>query len=154
MTPAELERYLHEHIPLSQAMQVRVIEIGAGTAVLAAPLAPNINHRETVFGGSAAALATLAGWSLLHARLRAEGVACRLVVTRTTVDYRAPLAGDFTARAELGEAADWGRFVRLLRRRGKARIAVAAVLAHGGQAAAWFEGEFAALADPDGSTGM
>jgi thioesterase domain-containing protein len=153
MTPAEVERYLHEQIPLSRAMQVSVVEIGPDAALLAAPLAPNINHRDTVFGGSAAALATLAAWSLLHARVVDAGIACRLVVTRSTVDYRLPLAGDFTARAELADEAGWERFVRLLERRGKARIGVRAVLSEGPQAAAYFEGEFAALAAEAPSAG-
>ena len=50
-SPAALESYLHEHIPITRAMQVRVVEIGPEHARLTAPLAPNINHRETVFGG-------------------------------------------------------------------------------------------------------
>jgi thioesterase domain-containing protein len=60
MELAELERYLHQHIPLSEAMQVSVVEVHPEHVVLSAPLAPNINHRETVFGGSASAVAILA----------------------------------------------------------------------------------------------
>lgn len=143
--PRELERYLHEHIPLSKAMQVSVVEIGNDAAVLAAPLAPNINHRETVFGGSASALAVLAAWALLHVRLVEAGIVCRLVIQRSTIDYRLPIAGDFTARAFLSDAGDWDRFRRLLERRGRGRIAVAAVVEHDGDAAARFTGEFVAL---------
>ncbi|HZD52623.1 MAG TPA: YiiD C-terminal domain-containing protein [Woeseiaceae bacterium] len=144
MSPAELERYLHDHIPLSKAMQVSVREIGSEAAVLAAPLAPNINHRETVFGGSASALAILACWALLHVRLLEAGLSCRLVIQRSTMNYRRSIAGDFTARAVLAEGADWGRFRRLLERRGRARIAATAVVS-GEDAAAYFEGEFVAL---------
>jgi thioesterase domain-containing protein len=151
MNAAELERYLHANIPLSRAMQVAVLDIGPEAAVLAAPLAPNINHRETVFGGSAAALATLAAWALLHVRLHAAGAACRIVIARSAMDYRAPLEGDFTARSVLRDPEQWERSLKLLQRRGRARIAVDAVVAHAGDPAAWFEGEFAALAMP--STG-
>jgi thioesterase domain-containing protein len=101
MLAVELEQYLHEHIPLSRAMAVGVASIDEGTVILRAPLAPNINHQESVFGGSASALAILAGWSLLHVRLRAAGVASRLVIQRNTVDYEQPLTGAFTARAWL-----------------------------------------------------
>jgi thioesterase domain-containing protein len=62
-----LEEYLHGHIPLSRAMQVSVRELTDELVVLGAPLAPNMNHRSTVFGGSASALAILAAWSLLYA---------------------------------------------------------------------------------------
>lgn len=69
----ELQQYLHEHIPLSRAMQVSVVRAAQEGVVLSAPLAPNINHQETVFGGSASALAILAAWSLVHVRLQASG---------------------------------------------------------------------------------
>lgn len=69
MSPGELQTYLHAHIPLSGAMQVSVVQAALEGVVLSAPLAPNINHRDTVFGGSASAVASLAAWSLLHTRL-------------------------------------------------------------------------------------
>ena len=76
-TLQDLEHYLHEHIPLSRAMQAQVLAASTEGITLGAPLAPNINHRETVFGGSASALAILAAWALVHTRLRAEGIAGR-----------------------------------------------------------------------------
>ena len=96
-------------------------------------------------GGSVAALAILAAWSLLHLRLRAAGIANRLVIQRSTVDYELPIAGAFTARAALAEPARWEPFVKLLQRRGKARIAVLAALEYEGRIAARFSGEFVAL---------
>ena len=84
MLPVELEQYMHKHIPLSKAMAVSVVSVTDSAVTLQAPLEPNINHRETVFGGSASALAILAGWSLLHVRLRAAGIANRLVIQRNT----------------------------------------------------------------------
>jgi thioesterase domain-containing protein len=82
----ELETYLHEHIPLSKAMQVSVIEADPGFVKLAAPLAPNINHRETVFGGSASAVAILAAWTILFIRLQNEGLYSRVVIQRNQVN--------------------------------------------------------------------
>jgi thioesterase domain-containing protein len=81
---------------------------------------------------------------LLHVRLLEAGLSCRLVIQRSTMNYRRSIAGDFTARAVLAEGADWGRFRRLLERRGRARIAATAVVS-GEDAAAYFEGEFVAL---------
>jgi thioesterase domain-containing protein len=143
--PAELERYLHDHIPLSRAMAVGVVSVAAEAVVLAAPLAPNINHRDTVFGGSASALAILAAWSLLHTRLRAEGIGTRLVIQRNTMDYDQPILADFTARAQLQRPDDWHAFTRMLARKGKARIAVDSVLVQGGHAVGRLTGEFVAL---------
>lgn len=145
MQPDELERYLHQRIPLSEAMGVRVAEADGHSVTLRAPLVPNINHSQTVFGGSASAVAMLAAWSLLHTRLTAAGIGARVVIRRNTMEYDAPIAGDFEARASIGEAGDWETFVTTLRRRGKARLQACAVLRQDGRAVAKFSGEFVAL---------
>lgn len=74
MLPAELEADLHGNIPLTQAMQVRVLEIGPDSVRLGAPLSANINHHRTAFGGSLATLATLAAWSLPFSSSRPQGL--------------------------------------------------------------------------------
>ena len=145
MQPVELERYLHQHIPLSKAMAVGVMSIEEGAVVLRAPLAPNINHRETVFGGSACALAILAGWALLHVRLRTAGIASRLVIQRNAMEYQRPILGEFTARASLERPEQWGPFTDMLLRKRKARISVLSVLEQAGQVVATFTGVFVAL---------
>ncbi len=145
VSPAELELYLHEHIPLSKAVEVSVVAISDDAVTLRAPLAPNINHRETMFGGSASAVAILAAWSLLHTRLRRDGIANRLVIQRSTMEFEQPIWGDFTARSSLEQPVEWQRFTLLLARKGKARMAVTAILEHAGQVVGRFRGEFVAL---------
>ena len=145
MTPAELQAYLHAHIPLSAAMQVAVDVATPEQVVLGAPLAPNINHRDTVFGGSASALSILAAWSLVHLRLAETRLRYRLVIQRNTMSYDAPIAGDFTATGRLADGADWERMVETLERRGKARIRAIAELGYGGAVAGRLEAEFVAL---------
>jgi thioesterase domain-containing protein len=130
-------------------MQVSVLALAADGVVLGAPLAPNINHRDTVFGGSASALAILAAWSLLHARLSGQGLGHRLVIQRNTMQYELPIAGEFTARSFIPVADAWDGFMRSLRRKGRARVTVAATLEYGGQTVGRFEGEFVALAVDD-----
>ncbi|OQX18599.1 MAG: thioesterase [Desulfobulbaceae bacterium A2] len=146
MTARELEKYLHEHIPLSSAMQVSVVEAVPERVVLGAPLAPNINHRETVFGGSSSALAILAAWSLLHTKLTAAGISTRLVIQRNSMSYDQAMAGYFTAVAVEPSPEAWARFTRMLHRKGRARIAISSSLWCQGHEAGRFEGEFVALA--------
>ena len=93
MTAPELETYLHEHIPLSAAMQLAVEGLGEQGVTLSAPLAPNVNHRNSVFGGSLASLATLAGWSLVHVGLSEIGLPSRVVVMSSQIEYLAPAVG-------------------------------------------------------------
>jgi thioesterase domain-containing protein len=146
--PDELAQYLHAQIPLAHAMAVSVLSIEPNTVTLQAPLAPNINHRQSVFGGSAAALAILAGWALLHVRLHARGIAARLVIQRNTMEYRQPILAAFSARARLEHPERWERFTAALLRRGMGRIAVSAVLQQledGERVAGLFTGQFVAL---------
>lgn len=145
MNPRDLESYLHDHIPLARAMGVSVVDASPQRVVLTAPLAPNINHRDTVFGGSASAVAILAAWSMLHVRLSAQGLGSRLVIQRNTMDYLAPMAGTFTAVADAPSAAVWSSFTRMLQRKGIGRIVQASVLHYEGQAAGRLEGEFVAF---------
>lgn len=146
MSPAQLERYLHEQIPLSKTMQVGCVAVTQESVVLRAPLAPNTNHHATIFGGSASALAILAAWSLLHVRLHEAGIACRLVIQRNTMEYQRPIEGTFTAVSALAEPQRWQAFLRMLERKGTARAAVTAELVYAERIAGQFLGEFVALA--------
>jgi thioesterase domain-containing protein len=144
-TELELELYLHTHIPLSAAMQVSVLEASHDRVRLAAPLAPNINHRRTVFGGSAAALATLSAWALLHLRLAAQGFGGRLVIRRSSMDFEQPIAGDFEAVADAPPEDTWWRFSVAVSRTRPARIEMRSTLSFDGARMGEFTGEFVAL---------
>lgn len=141
----DLQDYLHRHIPLSAAMEVSVALQSDDRIILEAPLRPNINHRDTVFGGSASALAILAAWSLVQTRLERAGIRSRLVIQRNSVEYTRPMTGRFSASATLKEPGSWGPFLRMLERRGRARITVESVLLSEGEVAGTFEGEFVAF---------
>jgi thioesterase domain-containing protein len=145
MLADELQKYIQDHIPLSKAMQVSVVEIQDESVVLKAPLEPNINHRHTVFGGSASAVALLSAWSLLKIKLSDTGMANRLVIQRNTMDYIHPIEGEFTARAELSQPEKWQKFIQTLMRKEKARIIVSVIIEQANQVVGKLTGEFVAL---------
>jgi thioesterase domain-containing protein len=140
-----LERYLHQHIPLSAAMGARVLMATPQRVQLTAPLAPNVNHNETIFGGSAAALATLSAWALLHLRVARAGLEARLLIQRSSMEYQQPIPGDFDAVCRFADELLWERFRVTLVRRGRARLTLSAYLVHDARRMATFEGEFVGL---------
>ena len=144
-SPAEVEAYLHRHIPLSADMGVAVLACDAAGVRLRAPLAPNINHRATVFGGSASAVTILAAWTWLHFSLRSAGHTSRLVIQRNTVEYLLPIAAEFEVQCAGVPAPQFAQFLRTLDRHGKARVTLAAELWCEGTKAADFSGEYVAL---------
>lgn len=145
MKPAELQEYLRTRIPLAQAMGVEVRSLGDGGIELFAPLAPNTNHRDTVFGGSASAVAILAAWSALHVRMRAEGLEGRIVIHSNTMRYERPIVAGFTVRASPPPPADWAKLAATLRRGRMARARVAATLHCEGEQVGRLEAEFAVV---------
>ena len=145
MEAGAVERYLHTQIPLSRAMGVKVVDATPNGVTLSAPLSPNINHRGTVFGGSAAAVAILSAWALLYLRLRSEHRECNLVIQKNTMTYTCPITDRFTATATLHDPVTWSRFLATLGRRNRARIAVTSVLRCNDERVGEFDGDFVAM---------
>jgi len=145
MTPEFLQSYLHERIPLSRAMAIEVRTATPQAVTLYAPLAPNINHRDTVFGGSASAVAILAAWSVLYVRMQAEGLTGRIVIRRNTMSYERPIAAGFTASATAPGDDAWATLAATIGRRRPARIRVNSLLESEGREVGALDGEFVVL---------
>ncbi|CUI17396.1 conserved hypothetical protein [Candidatus Protochlamydia naegleriophila] len=142
----ELEAYLHKHIPLSKAMGIRVEKADPGQVILWAPFAPNINHKQTVFGGSLHALTTLACWGLVYANLKqTEEASAQIVITKSDVAYLAPVDGDFRAECLRPADDEWQRFFNMLRLKGKARLNLMATIHHAGRLCVDYRATFAAI---------
>ena len=141
----ELQNYLYEKMPQVKSMEVTVESISPERLTVSAPLEPNINHRDSVFGGSASSIAILAAWAFLHQKLVSEGISTTLVIQKNTMSYDVPITGEFLATAHLNNEADWDKFISLLKRRGKSRINVSSLLEYAGQEAGKFEGTFVAV---------
>jgi len=141
-----IQDYLHEHIPLSKAMGVEVRKADSSGVLLTAPLEPNINHRETVFGGSASSLAILAAWSVVHFGLQREDLTCRVVIQKNTMSYDRPMAGEFSAQCDAPDAETWQRFVAMVKRKKMGRIALASTLMCNSEITGTMEGVFVAIA--------
>ena len=139
-----LEAHLHEQIPISQAMGIRVVAADQHAVSLCAPLEPNVNHRNTVFGGSCASVAILAAWSLVY--IRATSTApVRVVIQHAATDYLLPIEGPFEATCRVDDEEAWAKFTRTLRRRGRARITVNTDVIASDRVVARFEGTYVAV---------
>jgi thioesterase domain-containing protein len=145
LTGPALEAYLHEHIPISRAMGIRVEHADLEQVSLSAPLEPNVNHRSTAFGGSCASLAILAAGTLAHLRVQQTGIAARVVIQRGATEYLLPIRGTFVATAGSPGDAAWDRFVRGLGRHGQARIELDATVTSDGVLVATFSGAYVAV---------
>jgi len=145
MNLSEITAYIHEHIPLTAHLGATVEAYDGASVMLSAPLGPNLNHRNTAFGGSISALGILSGWTLLFLKLRECGIKNRLVIQRSAFDFEDPIAADFTARCALPDAATWEKFLRTLQRHGRARITVLSRIESASGAGGTHEGAYVAM---------
>lgn len=143
MSPAEIEAFLYEKIPLAQAMGVRVESSEGEAFILTAPLEPNHNHLGTAFGGSLAALATLTGYACLWHALDDREV--HVVIRRSELDYRHPVRGTLRAICHRPAEAKLASFRTTFAKAGKARITLDVTIEEEGRTCLGFRGVFVAI---------
>jgi thioesterase domain-containing protein len=87
---AELETFLHAHIPLTKLMSLRVEVDEVHGFAIAAPLSANSNHLGTAFGGSINAVATIAAYSKIWLELH-DQTPREVVVAESSIRFLRPI---------------------------------------------------------------
>ena len=137
-----LQRYLNERIPISGAMGVEVLEAGLKQVIIRAPLAPNVNHMKTAFGGSVSAVAMLSAWSLLYVRLLNEDIKSNIVIHKTAVTFERPIIDTFTSTTVFDYEPAWEEFASKLKTKNKAGLNLSSILMCGESVTGRLEGHF------------
>ncbi|MHC8303700.1 thioesterase domain-containing protein [Pseudomonas sp. PB3P13] len=120
---SDLEYILHNDIPLTRDMGLKVLGWQDQRLRLHLPLAANVNHKSTMFGGSLYCGAVLAGWGWLHLRLREEGIEDgHIVIQEGQISYPLPVTTDAIAICQAPSAAVWKKFLLMYERYGRARL--------------------------------
>ena len=138
-----LVEYLRQHVPLT-----RQIDISAGRHCeqwfeLCAPLTPNLNDKQTAFGGTLATLCTLSGWCIVSHICREAGFKVDIAVTESHIRYhRAVTMDPVAAHAFFPDPLTQQAFFQALREHGKARIEVSARIGSGEKKAVSFHSEY------------
>ncbi|WP_028635339.1 MULTISPECIES: YiiD C-terminal domain-containing protein [Pseudomonas] len=140
-----LQAVLHRDIPLTQEMGLEVVGWQQQVLQLQLPLAANVNHKSTMFGGSLYCAAVLAGWGWLHLRLRELGIDDgHIVIHEGQISYPLPVTGAAVARCAAPDEKAWERFLALYQRRGRARLTLETTVSNVGsdEAAVLFSGQY------------
>lgn len=122
MTPAELQTFLNDQIPLTKALAVRVIEASEERVELRAKLEPNRNHLGTAFGGSLAAVAILAGYAWIFQALERRGHDVRVILKSSAIDYLKPVNEDLRAICLAPPAGELEKAIHLFEKKGVGRL--------------------------------
>lgn len=145
MSKLSLENYIHDNIPITQALGIKIDYASAQETVVSAPFANNINHKKTVFGGSLHAIATLACWALLYENFKHATEPVEIVIRHSEIDYLHPVTTDFKAQCLIPEADKWQRFQKILAHKNRARIHLTATIHQAEKIAVAYEGTFAVI---------
>jgi thioesterase domain-containing protein len=137
-----LQETLAHEIPITQHLAIRVVNYDQTGLVLQAPLAPNINHKQTAFAGSLNSVVTLAGWGLLWLILKELALPARVVIQDSECSYLRPVSDDFSAFCPRPEQEQIDRMAEALKKRGKARIELHTEILNGTTVAVSFTGRY------------
>ena len=140
-----LEETLHQEVPLTEQMGVRVESHDGFELVLHADFEPNINIHGTAFGGSLYSICAVTCWGMLHLKFEEAGVAAQSVLGRASIIYMRPVTGDIQARCRLPDDGSFALFIERLKQGENARIdLVAEILTEEGVAVS-YSGNYSAF---------
>ncbi|GAC1510992.1 MAG: thioesterase domain-containing protein [Ktedonobacteraceae bacterium] len=138
----ELQQTLYKEIPITQHFHLTVGGYDERCLRLDAPLAENINHAGTAFGGSLSSLLTLAGWGIVWLIMREKRLEGEIVIQDGACNYLLPVTRDFSAYCHKPEEAQVARFERMLRSHGRARMELEATIPQADKVAVSFHGRY------------
>ncbi len=139
---SEAEKFLHEQIPITRAMGLRVVAHDDTGFTVEAPVALNSNHLRTAFGGSINAVATLAAYGFLWVEL--NDAAAHVVVAESSIRFLRPVRETIRATCLRPGANCLAEFRNQFVEQGKARITLHVKVTEAGGTTAEFEGKFVA----------
>jgi thioesterase domain-containing protein len=136
------EKFLHEQIPITRAMGLRVVANDENGFVVEAPVELNSNHLRTAFGGSINAVATLAAYGFLWVEL--NDAAVHVVVAESSIRFLRPVRETIRATCLRPEGNTLAAFRDQFADKRKARMTLRVNVIEAGAIAAEFEGQFVA----------
>ena len=88
----DLQAIWYQQIPLSKAMDMRIVDFADNTLTCCASLAPNVNVHGTAFAGSLYAVQALTGWGMMHLQLQLHELDASIVISNGQIYYAKPVA--------------------------------------------------------------
>lgn len=137
--------WLKPRIPLLEHLGIDSLNWDGQTLEIPTPLAPNVNDKGTGFGGSQAAIATVAGWCLTTLCLKERGLQCDVVIADSHLKYLKPVTADFMTRVTLAEVADADALAARVAKRSKGKLELAVEVVCGDQVCMRLEGVYVAI---------
>ncbi|QDK42585.1 hypothetical protein DOM21_14220 [Bacteriovorax stolpii] len=122
MQTADIQSIIEVEIPIVKQMGVIFDEFKTDSCIASVPLAPNHNHKGTVFGGSLYSVCTSACYGLMYSLQIAHQLeGFDLVIGEGKIRYLKPVDRDFKVKAEIIPA-EWSEFKKKISTNGFGKI--------------------------------
>jgi thioesterase domain-containing protein len=121
-TALELEKFLHQQIPLTIALGARVLHVDEMRAEITAPLEPNRNHLGTAFGASLYAALVLSCYAWLFQTMKIRGHKCHVVLKSAQTKYLKPVKGEIRAICPSPGKDEFQAFIKTFEQKGRAQV--------------------------------
>lgn len=126
MKEADIQSIIEKEIPITRNMGVKFKEFTPNSSLVTVPLAPNHNHKGTVFGGSLYSVCAAACYGLIYSLQIKENLhEFDLVIGEGTIRYIKPVKEDFQVRAKV-QLEDWEILKAKLEKNGFGKIPMTA----------------------------
>lgn len=123
MTSSQLQNQLENEIPITKTLGFKINSLSLQEAKCLLPLQPNINHKQTLFGGSQYSGCALACYSLFLFNVRGlKETTNNIVVSKAEISYKKPVTEDAQIVATWLSDEERVHFLESLQRKGKARV--------------------------------
>jgi thioesterase domain-containing protein len=123
-----LKSFFLDHLPITQFMGLEVESYDGDTLILTAPLEPNINDKQTAFGGSLYNAAVMACWGMIYLKTQEKDIECNQVVAEGSMKYIAPVSGRIRAICHAPSEEELTAFFEQFDLKGRAKMTLKAAI--------------------------
>ncbi len=141
----KLTEFLQAHVPTTQYMGIDVGDYDGNSLSLTAPLQPNINDKQTAFGGSLYTVCVMNCWGMVYLKTLEKGISCNQVVAQSNISYHAPVDGEIISICESPNEETLNNFFARYEEKGRSKITLHAEVQCNGKTAVKFEGTYAII---------
>ena len=141
-----LQQAYYTLIPISEHMGLRAETYDGQCLRVSAPLANNVNHQQSAFGGSLFSVVALAGWGILQLKITEMDLNCNTVIAGGKVSYELPVFRELVCECRLPP--DYPAFARRLVKKGKASILLETAILVDNKPAMTFSGKYVVRQTP------
>jgi len=82
----KLSELFQTHLPIAHDIDMNIKHYDGQTLTLKAPLAPNINDKQTAFGDSLYNIAVMACWGMAYLKTQETGINCNQVAAKGAIE--------------------------------------------------------------------